>query len=260
MHTLAVVSLSGGQGKTTTALFLSKLLAQKGYPTLLIDADPQHNLTTFMGFVDLSRDQPTLLEVLKETVAVTDAIYSVEGHDNLFLIPADDQLDTAQEYLPGTGAAAIILKLRLEPLMGSEFKFCIIDSPPQRSQICLTVIGAADGLIVPTEANLKGYGSLERTLELLTKLTKMRISTAKLLGVIPFRDRWFGLSRSKESREAIEAMEDAVGAGYIIPSIRESEQYKRAINAGVTLAESGHQELEYPFEVLIEKILELASS
>ena len=64
MKTCACISLSGGQGKTTTILFLSMLLAQKGKRVLAIDADPQANLTFFLGH-DSSSDKPTLLEVLR---------------------------------------------------------------------------------------------------------------------------------------------------------------------------------------------------
>lgn len=252
MFTLAVVSLSGGQGKTTTSLFLGRLLA-RSHPTLMIDSDPQHNMTSFLG-LDLETNQPTLLEALKESLSITDTIYPVEESENLFVIPADDQLDTAQEYLAGTGAAALVLKLRLEPLLDSEFKFCVIDSPPQRSHLCLTVVGAADALVIPVEASLKGYGSLERTLELIEKLKKMRLCTPVLVGVIPFRDRWFGNSRSKQSTEAIEAMEALVGEDLVLPSIRESEQFKRAIDQQKSLSAIGHADLEYPFEVLFEKM------
>ncbi|MEG4989775.1 AAA family ATPase [Microcoleus sp. BR0-C5] len=99
MIAVAIASLSGGQGKTTASLFLSRLLASRGYPTLAIDADPQHNLTTYLG-LELQPNQPTLLEVLKKSVPIEDGIYPVEGSDNLFLIPSDDGLDAAADYLP----------------------------------------------------------------------------------------------------------------------------------------------------------------
>ena len=51
MLTISIASLSGGQGKTTTALFLGRLLANRSCcSTLMIDSDPQHNLTTYLGF------------------------------------------------------------------------------------------------------------------------------------------------------------------------------------------------------------------
>lgn len=135
---------------------------------MLIDADPQRNLTTYMD-LELQANQPTLLEFLKKSVSDEDSIYSIEGNNNLFLIPADDQLNTVQDYLSNSGMGATLLKRRLESVADA-FKVCIVDAPPQRSQICLTVLGAADALIIPAEASVKGYGSLVRILALLRTL------------------------------------------------------------------------------------------
>jgi chromosome partitioning protein len=252
MLTIAIASLSGGQGKTTASLMLGRLLSRQGYPTLLIDADPQHNLTTYMD-LDLQGTQPTLLELLKKSVSAEDGIYPSEGNDNLFLIPADDQLDTVQDYLSNSGVGATLLKRRIEPVADA-FKVCIIDAPPQRSQICLTVLGAADALIIPAEASVKGYGSLVRTLDLLTTLQDVGATNAQVMGVLPFRDRWIGKTQTQESRSAVDGMREEVGESFILPSIRESERYKQAINRRSTLGEMGYSDLEYPFEVLIDKI------
>ena len=252
MLTIAIASLSGGQGKSTTTLFLARKLASL-YPTLVIDADPQHNLTTYLG-LELQPNQPTLLEFLKKSVSFEDTIYPVEREENLFLIPADDQLDIANEYLSGSGMGAMMLSRRLEPLADA-FKLCLIDSPPQRSQIAKTVIGAANFLVIPAEANIKGYGSLVRTLDLLDSMQEIRATTAKLMGVIPFRDKWVGLNQTQESRLAVEGMREEV-KDLVLPSIRESERYKQAINKQISLSELGYPELEYPFDVLIEKIKE----
>jgi chromosome partitioning protein len=252
MLTITVSSLSGGQGKTTTCLFLGRLLSRQGLTTLMLDSDPQHNLTTYLGF-ELEANQPTLLEFLKKTVAPEDCIYPTQDNDNLFLIPADDQLDTVQDYLSNSGVGATLLKRRLSAI-SQIFQVCIIDAPPQRSQICLTVIGAADFLIIPAEASVKGYGSLVRTLDLLSGLRDVGATNASILGVLPFRDRWFGNTQAQESRAAVDGMRDEVGEKLVLPSIRESERYKQAINKRTTLSQLGYTDLEYPFEILIDKI------
>ncbi|WP_157462498.1 ParA family protein [Crinalium epipsammum] len=74
MLTVAITSLSGGQGKTTVSLFFGRKIASLGYYTLMVDADPQHNLTTYLG-VELQPNQPTLLECLKKSVALEEGIY-----------------------------------------------------------------------------------------------------------------------------------------------------------------------------------------
>jgi chromosome partitioning protein len=256
MLTIAVSSLSGGQGKTTVSMLMGFLLSLRGYTTLLIDADPQHNLTDWVG-IDLESDSPTLLECLKNSVELEDCIYPLTMNDNLFVIPSDDQLDNVQDYLSNSGIGAMLLKRRLEPI-AKTFQFCIIDAPPQRSQICLTVIGAADVVVIPAEASFKGYGSLIRTIDLLANLRQVGATQAQTIGVIPFRDRWIGANQSNESRLAIEGMKEEVGAELMLPSIRESERYKQAINKQKTLTALGYPNLEYALEVLLEKIASIS--
>ncbi len=113
MQTIACLSLSGGQGKTTTTILLSKRLAAAGQTVLVIDADPQSNLTTFLGH-DVAAHAPTLLEVFRGSVALEDAIYPTAS-ENLFLIPADDGLDAVQDYLASSGVGAMLLRKRIEP-------------------------------------------------------------------------------------------------------------------------------------------------
>ncbi len=262
MLTVSAVSLAGGQGKSTIALFLSRLLAEQGQPMLTIDADPQSSLTTFLRF-QVESERPTLLEVLKKEVSVQDGIYE-SRYENLYLMPSDDALDKVQDYLAGSGTGALTLRRRLKSVT-KLFEYCLIDAPPQRSQICLTVIGASDGLIIPIETSVKGLQSLIRTLELIGELKEDDPDFGgQILGLIPFRDRWVGLRRTKESQSNIESMQqisrDWLGQDLVLPSIRESEKFKQAINRGLTLYEMGQEDLAYPFEVLSEKLKSLTVS
>ena len=251
MLVLACMSLAGGQGKTTVAVLLSKYLAESGHTVLAVDADPQSNLTTFLG-LDLKPNEPTLLEIFKGTVDLEDGIYPVST-EGVFLIPSDDGLDSVQDYLSSSGAGVLLLGKRLKAAMGN-FDVCLIDSPPQRTQICKSVLGSADRLIIPCEATVKGYGSLVRTLSALQELKELELAHAQVLGVIPFRDRWVGATQTKESQMCIDVMKEEVGESLVLPSIRESERYKQAISKGLTLKELGFSDLEYPFEILLSRI------
>jgi chromosome partitioning protein len=259
MHTVSSISLAGGQGKTTVVLFVARLLANQGHTVLLIDADPQSSLTTFLGH-SVGTDNPTLLEVLKKQVNTEDGIYKTR-YDNLFLIPSDDALDNVQDYLASSGTGAFTLKKRLATV-AKLFDYCIIDAPPQRSQICLTVIGASNALIIPIETSVKGLQSLIRTLELISELRDdQEAFDGDILGIIPFRDRWVGLRRTTESESNIESMKQIsnqwLESDLVLPSIRESEKFKQAINKGLTLHQMNQDELAYPIEVIVEKIKRL---
>lgn len=251
MLKISSISLSGGQGKSSLVLFLAKKLASKGHSVLAIDADPQHSLSTYLD-EEIENGQASFLEFLKGGKP-ENCILPVENVDNLYLLPASDELEVANEYLATSGFGALVLKNRLS-VLDKDFDFCLIDSPPQKSQLTKTAIGAADRLLIPAEVTAKGVGSLQRSLEAIEELKLSGVLNNELLGVLPFRDRWFGHHRSKEGQACIEAMKELAGEKYVLPSVRESEQFKKAINQQKTLDELGYAELAYPFDVLLEKL------
>ena len=251
MQTCACVSLAGGQGKTTTIFFLSLLLASQGKKILAVDCDPQANLTFYLNHEVLS-NQPTLLEVLTGTVVTEDGIYATH-RENLFLIPADKSLFKVSDFLSSSGAGAFILKIRLQQVK-SLFDYVLIDVQPSRSQLCLSAVGAANFILIPAEAATKGVNSLIDTLEFLSEQSKLMAFDGKVLGIVPFRDRWVGNSQTKESKENILAMQEFATDIPILPSMRESEQYKKAIRNGQLLSEIGYLDLQYPFEKIIEEL------
>ena len=249
MKICAFISLSGGQGKTTAAFFTALLLAQQGKRVLVIDADPQANLTFYLG-QEVEENEPSLLEVLTGQVTTEDGIYPT-SYPNLFVIPADRSLFKVADFLASSGTGAFILKLRLKAV-AALFDYAIVDVQPSRSQICLTALGAADLALIPVEANTKGVNSLIDTLKFVGEQTNLAAFTGSVVGVIPFRDRWVGNTQTVDSRENIAAMAELFPDLTIFPSIKESEQFKKGIRQGQTLTELGHSELEYPFTKIIE--------
>jgi chromosome partitioning protein len=185
-------------------------------------------------------------------VDTEDGIYPTNS-DNLLLIPADRGLFKVSDYLSSSGAGAFILKLRLQSVQ-KLFDYVLIDVQPSRSQICLSAVGAADFILIPVEASTKGVNSLIDTLDFLQEQAKVMAFTGSLLGVIPFRDRWIGRTQTLESKESIEAIKEFAGEIPVLPSIRESEQFKRAIRNGQLLSEIGQQDLQYPFEKIIQTL------
>ncbi|MBD2068248.1 AAA family ATPase [Leptolyngbya sp. FACHB-671] len=251
MRTCSCISLSGGQGKTTTIFFTSLLLAQQGKRVLAIDSDPQANLTFYLGH-EVQPNQPSLLEVLTGQVSTEDGIYET-GYENLFLIPADRGLFKVSDYLSSSGTGAFILKLRLKAI-ANLFDYVLIDVQPSRSQLCLTAVGASDCVLIPVEANVKGMNSLIDTLDFLQEQSNLMAFTGKILGVVPFRDRWVGNTQTLEGRQNIEAMKEFLGDIPILASIRESEKFKGAIRQGKLLSEMGQTDLQYPFEQIVEAL------
>ena len=251
MRTCSCISLSGGQGKTTTIFFTSLLLAQQGKRVLAIDSDPQANLTFYLNH-EVQPNQPSLLEVLTGQVTIEDGIYET-SYENLFLIPADRGLFKVSDYLSSSGTGAFILKLRLKSV-ANLFDYVLIDVQPSRSQLCLTAVGSSDCVLIPVEANVKGMNSLIDTLDFLQEQLNLMAFTGKILGVVPFRDRWVGNTQTLEGRQNIEAMKEFARDIPILASIRESEKFKNAIRQGKLLSEMGQPDLQYPFVQIIEAL------
>jgi len=247
----SAISLSGGQGKTTTVFFTALLLARQGKKVLAVDADPQANLTFYLGH-EVQPDEPSLFEVLTKQVEVEDGVYGTQ-YENLFVIPADRGLFKVSDFLSSSGAGAFILKQRLRKIKDM-FDVVLIDVQPSRSQICLSAVGASDYVLIPVEANVKGVNSLVDTLDFLNEQAELEAFTGSVLGIIPFRDRWVGNTQTLEGRQNIAAMEEFAGETPILASIRESEKFKNAIRQGKLLSDLGQRDLQYPFEQIVEAL------
>ncbi|OLP18731.1 hypothetical protein BST81_09110 [Leptolyngbya sp. 'hensonii'] len=258
---LTSLSLAGGQGKTTLSLFIGRLVALEG-PVLFVDADPQHSLTTFLGVDPATR--PNLLDLLTTSpkqLSLQDAIHPVPDHENLFLIPSNSSLETANIALANSGLSLFSLRDRLtqadellegKPLLSS-FKLAIVDPCPTQSHLALTSLGAGTLWIIPAEANVKGTESLITTLELIDKY-QTKLADRHLLGVVPFRARWTGLHPTQTTKDNIEVMREVVGEENVLPHILDSEVYKRAIDQRCLPRDLNKPDLEYPLEKLLERI------
>jgi chromosome partitioning protein len=251
VKTCSCISLSGGQGKTTTIFFTALLLAYQGKRILAIDADPQANLTFYLNH-EVQANEPSLFEVLTGQVQTEDGIYET-NYDNLFLIPADRGLFKVSDYLSSSGTGAFVLRLRLKAV-ADLFDYVLIDVQPSRSQLCLSSVGASNYVLVPVEANVKGVNSLIDTLDFLREQSELEAFTGKILGIVPFRDRWVGNTQTLEGRQNIEAMREFANGIPIFASIRESEKFKSAIRQGTLLSNIGQPDLQYPFEQIVEAL------
>ena len=165
MKSLAVMTLKGGAGKTTTALCLAVGLARRGHRVLAIDADPQSNMTMTLLDGDPAHP-PTLGHVLLDQADVEDAIRPtrVKGLD---VLPSDAQLADAALLLSDVMGREKRMRNALEAIADS-YDYAVVDSAPQMSLVSVNVLNAVEGVIVPVDAgvySVSGLGRLQETVE-----------------------------------------------------------------------------------------------
>jgi chromosome partitioning protein len=215
---IAFANQKGGVAKTTTTLNLGVALHELGHRVLVVDLDPQGNLTMSQG-MNPDAIERSMFDVLVHRVPISDVIHTVE-------------VDVAVASIDLAGA-----ELSLSAMIGREralekalvevrdrYDFVLIDTPPSLGLLTINAFVAADGVIVPVQCeylSLRGLVQLENTLAMVRENLNPNVHVE---GIVP--TMYDG--RTLHAREAIEILEEHFGDLVYSTRIKKTVRYAEA--------------------------------
>ena len=173
---IAVANQKGGVGKTTTAINLATSIAQRGKRVLLVDVDPQGNLTSGVGLRGQRAAAGTVYEALLSDAEPTGFVMPTSVA-TMSLVPTDRNLTGAEIEMVTMPERERRLRRVIEPLR-HEFDFIFIDCPPSLGLLTLNALVAADTVLIPLHCE---YFALEGLADLVGTMRRVKASLNPVL-------------------------------------------------------------------------------
>jgi chromosome partitioning protein len=169
---LAVANQKGGVGKTTTTINLAASLALAGRDVLLVDIDPQGNLTSGVGQKGRAASGGTIYNALTSLEPTTEASAFIisTNIDRLHLLPADRSLTGAEIEMVTLSSREERLRALIDPLR-ARYDYIFIDCPPSLGLLTLNALVAADAVLIPLHCE---YFALEGLADLVGTMRRVR--------------------------------------------------------------------------------------
>jgi chromosome partitioning protein len=237
-----VLSQKGGTGKTTTVRTLADVFSRADLATLLIDLDPQGNLSDYL---DVPSDaQPTIAEVLAGNATLNQAVQR-EGE----IVPANLSLAETELVLGGKIGRELTLRRALAKAPES-YELILIDCPPSLGLLTVNALAAADYALITAEAQYFALQGVEQAMEVVQLARDSLQPELELIGVL------LNLAdmRTVHSREALASLKERFGAKVFDTVIRSSIAYAESAERAVSIIDH-RPDLGADYLALAEELL-----
>jgi chromosome partitioning protein len=248
-YKIGIANEKGGVAKTTSTVSLGAVLVEMGLKVLLIDLDPQANLSLALG-MEPNKIQRGSANLLIEQAALSSIILesSIPGLD---LVPANSEMGMAERFLPNRQGYESILKRAFSQL-NKPYDFVILDCPPFLGSVTLNALSSIDLLLIPTQAEFFSIYALRNLMALVRRVRSQYNPSLKYRLLLTMVDR-----RNKTHRIMSEQLRSTFTTGVMQTVIETDTKLRESPIAGVPIiqhAPKSRASLQY--RALAQEILE----
>lgn len=210
MKIVAICNHKGGSAKTTSTYYLGHLLAEAGLRTLLVDLDPQANLSFRFDYVSEYTVADALGGAIEPRVTLEEAISVVNRNGRtvvgLDLCPSEMQLaNTAVGLLNDAVRGRTALRRALASVK-ADYDICLIDCPPEAGIMLVNALLAADGVLCPAEPETDALAGVKRVADIVDHIRReFERETPMMLGTIATRVDY----RTNRHRDGLDVMKSS---------------------------------------------------
>jgi chromosome partitioning protein len=250
-YVIAMSNEKGGVAKTTSTLSLGAALAELNFRVLLIDLDPQANLSLALG-LETGESNITSANILIENASMQAAIKKTDI-PNLELVPSSFRIENAEQFLPMRTHYLTTLRsaFEVDPL---PFDYVLLDCPPALGAITLNALSAADLLIIPTQAEYFSAYALRNMMGTIRRIRQEVNPRLAYRILVTLLDR-----RNRTHRNIFEQLQATFGQGVFTTVIEIDTKLRESPIAGVPITQyrpnsRGSQQ----YRVLAQELIEYA--
>lgn len=211
-YTIAIANEKGGVAKTTTAVSLAGAFVEMGLRVLVVDLDPQSNLTLALGHIPHQK-KITIANVLLNSENLANAITQTQI-ENLDLVPSNSELGVAERFLPVRKDYDMILRNSLGGYL--DYDYIIFDCPPALGAVTLNALTAAEMLIIPTQAEYFSAYALKNMMSAIRQVRSQNNPSMLYRILITMYD-----GRNRAHRSLLEQLTNTFGTDGLLENIVE---------------------------------------
>ena len=250
-YTIAMSNEKGGVAKTTSTLSLGAALAELNYRVLLVDLDPQANLSLALG-LETGESHLTSASVLIENASLRAAIRKTDIV-NLELIPSSFRIENAEQFLPMRTHYLTTLRNAFEVDQLS-YDFVLLDCPPALGAITLNALSAADLLIIPTQAEYFSAYALRNMMGTIRRIRQEVNPRLAYRILVTLLDR-----RNRTHRNIFEQLQATFGQGVFTTVIEIDTKLRESPIAGIPITQyKPNSRGSQQYRVLAQELIEYA--